>query len=64
MTKFPEGMTDLKNDYSKIKIGSCKTMMATKRGIYEEMLVTKNNKNTMIQKKNVRYVQEMFCKIK
>ena len=63
MTNTLEGMTDLKDDFAKIKIGSGKTMLATKRGTFEGMVVSKDNKKTMIQLKNVRYVPEMFCKL-
>ena len=49
MTNSLEGMTDLKTDYSKIKIGSGKTVMGSKKGTYEGMVVSKDNKKTMIQ---------------
>ena len=62
MTNSLEGMTDLKDNYTKIKIGSGKTMLATKRGTYERMVVSKDNKKMMKLLKNVRYVPEMFCK--
>ena len=63
MTDSLEGMMDFKNNYSKIEIGSGKTMLATKRGIYRGIVISKDNKKTMIQLKNVRYVPEMFCKL-
>ena len=63
MTNSLDGMKDLKEDYAKIKIGSGKTMLATKRGTYEGMVISKDNKKTMIQLRNVRYVPEMFCKL-
>ena len=63
MTNSLEGMTDLRDNYTKIKIGSGKTMLATKKGTYEGMVVSKDNKQTTIQLKNMRYVPEMFCKL-
>ena len=63
MTNCLEGIMDLKNEISKINIRSRKTMIFIKRGTYKGMVVSKDNKKTMIQLKNVRYVPEMFCKI-
>ena len=60
MTNSLEGMTDLRDYYAKIKIGSEKTMLSTKKGTYEGMVVSKDNKKTMIQLKNVRFVPKMF----
>ena len=62
MTNSLEDMTGLRDDYAKFKIGSGKTILATKKGTYEGMVVSKDNKKTMIQLKYVRYVPEMFCK--
>jgi len=45
MTNTLEGMTDLKYDCSKIKIGSGKTMVATKIETYEGIVVTKDKKD-------------------
>ena len=37
--------------------------MGIKKRTYEGMVVSKDNKKTMIQLKNVRYVPDMFCKL-
>ena len=63
MTNSLEGMTDLKTDYSRIKIGNGNILMGIKKGTYEGMDVSKDNKKTRIQLKNVRYVPDMFCKL-
>ena len=44
-----EGMTNLKNNYLKIKIRSSKTMMAIERGTYNGIVVSKDNRKTTIQ---------------
>ena len=46
MTNSLDRMKDLKDDYAKIKIGRGKTMLATKRGTCEGMVVSKDDKKT------------------
>ena len=58
MTNSLEGMTDLKTDYYRIKIGNGNILMGIKKGTYERMVVSKDNKKTRIQLRNVRYVLE------